>query len=258
MKGDSPPAASAGEYDRARYNPEMRKVWPWPSVLLEKVAKWVNDLAGPVWLDAACGEGHLCQLVRGNKQVIGLDLDSRRLARARSRPYRVLMQGSLTTIPLADATLDGIASVETLEHVSDLDGALKEFSRCLRPQGHLVITAPSVTLRSLWQMRQMRQPVYCSESEHVRELSSVPIRGFPHMFETWDRFEGRLQCHGFEVVKTSGVGFLLPRWQGRLAWVERGMNLLYWELCNDSLGKLPIMRRFPYYRMYLLRSRGRL
>ncbi len=259
MEADSPlgsPAEGAEGYDRARYNPAMRKIWPWPALLLEEVARWINRLPGQTWLDAACGEGQLCQLVRGNKQVVGLDLDPRRLARARSRPYWALMQGAVTSIPLRDATLQGIASVETLEHVPDLDGALREFARCLRPQGHLVITVPSVTLRSLRQMRQARRPVYCDEKEHVRELSSIAITGFSHKFETWHGFETRLQRHGFTIVKTGGVGFVLPVWDNQPAWITHAMNLLSRESVNRWLGKLPFLRRFPYYRLYVLCYRG--
>lgn len=255
MAGDAPGMA-AGGYDAQRYNPAMRKVWPWPSVLLERVEAWMRALPGPLWLDAACGEGHLGHLVGASKCLLGLDVDSQRLRKAQRHSYRSLMRGSLSALPLAAASLDGIASVETLEHVPDLDGALAECARCLRPQGHLVITVPSVTLRSWWAMRRTGQPVYCSEREHVREFSSMPIHEFPHMFETWERFEGRLRAHGFDVVNACGVGFLLPMWTGRLAWLERGMNLLYRESSNEWVGALPVLRRFPYYRMYLLRKRG--
>ncbi len=47
------------DLDQTRYNPALRRVWPWPSVLLESVAAWTLALPGGLWLDAACGEGHL-------------------------------------------------------------------------------------------------------------------------------------------------------------------------------------------------------
>ncbi|WP_447972473.1 class I SAM-dependent methyltransferase [Nitrospira sp. Kam-Ns4a] len=253
---ESPGSALASRYDRARYNPAMRPIWPWPMVLLERVAARIATLPGPVWLDAACGEGHLGTLLARRKTLVGLDWDGARLTRAQSRGYHLLMRGSVTAIPVADGSLHGIACVETLEHVPDLDRALREFTRCLTRDGYLLLTLPSVTLRSWWQMRRTRQPVYCDEHEHVRELSSVPIRGFPHRFETWARFEARLASHGLTILETEGVGFLLPMWRGPLAWLERAMNLLYRESCNRWLGRLPGIRRFPYYRLYLLRSGG--
>jgi len=178
------------------------------------------------------------------------------LVRARNHPYVTLIRGSVDSLPLRCGSLNGIATVETLEHVIDLDAALKEFARCLRPPGYLLLSIPSVTLRSLWQMRVSRQPVYCDPREHLREFSAVPIHGFPHVFETWQSLEARVERHGFVLVRGGGVGFLLPMWQGRWAWVERGMNVLYRETINRWLGRLPVLRRFPYYRIYLFQYKG--
>jgi SAM-dependent methyltransferase len=234
----------------------MRRVWPWPALLLEEVAAWIQELPGDLWLDAACGEGQLAGLLGKRKRLLGLDIDRQRLVRARDHPYVALLRGSVEALPLKRGSLDGIATVETLEHVRDMDSALKEFARCLRTAGYLLLTVPSVTLRSLWQMHVSRQPVYCDPREHLREFSAVPIRGFPHVFETWHSLEARLERQGFIPVRGAGVGYLLPVWQGRWAWVEHGMNLLYRETVNRWLGRLPVFRRFPYYRIYLFQYRG--
>src|SRR3989304_8733434 len=143
--------------DRTRYNPAKRKVWPGPAVLLEEVAAGIKELPGDLWLDAACGEGQLGELLGKRKTLLGLDIDWQRLVRARSHPYVALLQGSVDSLPLACGSMNGIATVETLEHVVDMDAALKEFARCLRTPGYLLLTIPSVTLRSLWQMRVSRQ-----------------------------------------------------------------------------------------------------
>lgn len=242
--------------DQTRYSPAIRRIWPWPAVLLEEVAERINELPGGLWLDAACGEGQLGELLGKRKSLLGLDMDRQRLERARRHPYVALLQGSVDSLPLAGRSVDGVATVETLEHVTDMDAALREFARCLRTRGYLLLTIPSVTLRSLWQMRVTRQPVYCDPREHIREFSAVPIRGFPHMFETWHSLEARVERQGFTLVRGSGVGFLLPMWRGRWAWVERGLNVLYRETINRWLGRLPVVRRFPYYRIYLFQSRG--
>lgn len=268
-EGELPGASAGSSYDQIRYNPAMRKIWPWPAVLLERVAEWMDRLPGEVWLDAACGEGHLGGLLAGRKSLVGLDLDDERLRPARRRAcpecfdfaqhrpcrraYRLLVRGSVTSIPLADASVSGIASVETLEHIVDLDGALREFARCLGPGGFLIVTVPSVTLRSLRQMRRTGRPVYCDEKEHVREFSSVAIEGFPHMFETWAQFEDRLRRHGFDIARADGVGFVLPEFLG---WRTRLTNLLSREAVNRWLGVLPGIRRFPYYRLYVLQCGG--
>jgi SAM-dependent methyltransferase len=257
MQGDSRGPSRTPHRDQTRYAPAVRKIWPWPAVLLEKVAELIRGLPGDRWLDAACGQGQLGGLLGRHRSLLGLDLDRDRLRDAHVQPYHALIQGSVDCLPLASGSLDGIVSVETLEHVVDMDRALGEFARCLRSNGYLVMTIPSVTVRSWWQMRVTHEPVYCDPQEHVREFSAVPIRGFPHMFETWQSLEARVEKTGFAIMCAGGVGFLFPMWQRRLAWIERAMNLLYRETINGWLGRLPVLRRFPYYRIYLLRYEGK-
>jgi hypothetical protein len=48
----------------------------------------------------------------------------------------------VTALALDDESLDAIASFDVLEHVPDYVAALREFARCLRPGGTLVLTAP--------------------------------------------------------------------------------------------------------------------
>ena len=239
-------------HEPLRYQPQTRKVWPWPSLLVEEVASWLTTLPGEVWLDAACGTGQLGKVVRTRRTLLGLDIEAKCPWQAQASDYHGFIQGSVTTLPLREDSLDGIASIETLEHIPDIEAALEEFSRCLKSTGYLLLTVPSVTLRSWWEMVQTNQPVYCDAQEHVREFSSVAIKGFPHRFETWEELETRLQRHRFIIRHRGGVGFLLPMWKGKWAWVEHGMNLFYQESVNHWLGRLPGLRKFPYYRLYVL------
>jgi ubiquinone/menaquinone biosynthesis C-methylase UbiE len=52
----------------------------------------------------------------------------------------------ITNIPVADGAFDAVMCTEVLEHVPDPVAALKELNRVLRPGGHLLITAPFVSL----------------------------------------------------------------------------------------------------------------
>lgn len=235
----------------------IRKQWPWPSLIVEKVSEWMNMLPGEVWLDAACGTGPLGRVAQGRKKIIGLDFDDRPLQKAKTHPFHSLIQGSITALPLSDDSVHGIVSIETLEHIPNIEMALSEFARCLKDNGYLLLTVPSVTLRSWWDMHRFKEPVYCCDEEHAREFSAVNIRGFPHKFETWKNLEERLRSHGFQVIRRSGVGFLFPMFEGRLAWMEHGMNLMYRENINSLISRLPVLQNFPYYLMYLAQLRGK-
>jgi 2-polyprenyl-3-methyl-5-hydroxy-6-metoxy-1,4-benzoquinol methylase len=235
------------------YKPSIRKVWPWPTILLERAAEWITALPGDIWLDAACGEGPLAGLIGKRKQLVGLDIDFLCLQRAQNHPFSWVAQASVTDLPFADASLDGIVSIETLEHVEEMSSALKEFARCIKPNGYLLVTMPSVTLRSWWDMHRTRQPVYCSEEQHVRELTAIPIHGLKHRFQTFRWLENELAGAGFSVKRRSGVGFLFPMWRRRFSFLEHGMNALYREAVNKIFGNIPGLRLFPYYRMVLSR-----
>lgn len=48
------------------------------------------------------------------------------------------------TIPLEDASLDGVLSTQTLEHVPNPTRIINEWARVLRPGGYLLLTVPFI------------------------------------------------------------------------------------------------------------------
>lgn len=52
----------------------------------------------------------------------------------------------ITSIPEPDSSFDAIMCIEVLEHLPDPVQAIKEFSRLLKSNGHLIITAPFCSL----------------------------------------------------------------------------------------------------------------
>jgi ubiquinone/menaquinone biosynthesis C-methylase UbiE len=52
----------------------------------------------------------------------------------------------ITSIPLPDASVDVIMCTEVLEHIPNPVAALQEFSRLVKPNGYLLITAPFASL----------------------------------------------------------------------------------------------------------------
>lgn len=56
---------------------------------------------------------------------------------------------NITSIPEPNASFDAILCVEVLEHLPEPINAIQEFIRLLRPNGHLIITAPFCSLTHL-------------------------------------------------------------------------------------------------------------
>jgi demethylmenaquinone methyltransferase/2-methoxy-6-polyprenyl-1,4-benzoquinol methylase len=110
-------------------------------------------------LDAACGTGDLAiaDSKAGASRVTGLDFSERMLERARRKaPPLEWVQGDMLALPFADATFDAATVGFGARNVADLELALRELRRVLRPGGRvaiLEITHPRGPLKpffSLW------------------------------------------------------------------------------------------------------------
>jgi SAM-dependent methyltransferase len=98
-------------------------------------------------LDLACGVGYGSALLAANhpgRHVIGADLSSSALQHARAsyhRPGIQFLRGDGAAW-LRPRSVDGAASLETLEHVSDPATLFAGLVSALRPQGILVASVP--------------------------------------------------------------------------------------------------------------------
>lgn len=91
-------------------------------------------------VDVACGTGrHAAYLAALGHQVAGVDNSPDMLAIARQRvpPARFVL-GDLRELPFADRSADIVVCSLALTHQPALESALAEFTRVLRPGGHLV------------------------------------------------------------------------------------------------------------------------
>lgn len=109
-------------------------------------------------LDACCGTGDLALAAeREGGVVTGLDFSGEMLERARRKSASVVwVQGDLLELPFADGSFDAATVGFGVRNVADLERALAELQRVLRPGGRLAIleiTQPRGPMRpffSLW------------------------------------------------------------------------------------------------------------
>jgi len=52
----------------------------------------------------------------------------------------------ITNIPVSGNSFDAVMCIEVLEHIPEPIGAIKEFSRIIKPDGYLIMTAPFCSL----------------------------------------------------------------------------------------------------------------
>lgn len=95
-------------------------------------------------LDAGCGAGRpVAATLAADHDLVGLDFSGEQIRMARGRvPTGLFVQGDMTALPLAAESFDGIAAYHSVIHVptDEHSDVAREFSRVLRPGGHLLLT----------------------------------------------------------------------------------------------------------------------
>jgi demethylmenaquinone methyltransferase / 2-methoxy-6-polyprenyl-1,4-benzoquinol methylase len=103
-------------------------------------------------LDACCGTGDLAVAAeREGGRVTGLDFAPAMLARARRKSTTIeWVEGDVLALPFADGSFDVVTVGFGIRNVPDLESAVAELARVLRPGGRvacLEITRPAGLLR---------------------------------------------------------------------------------------------------------------
>jgi arsenite methyltransferase len=98
-------------------------------------------------LDVGCGPGfytaELLDVVGDAGSLVAIDASPAMLELARGRcagrPNAAFHQGDATGLPVEDAAFDRAVCVQVLEYVAEVDAALTELRRALRPGGQAVV-----------------------------------------------------------------------------------------------------------------------
>jgi len=147
------------------------------------------DRAERTVLEVGPGEGGLTRiLVERRHRVVALDLALGWLTRLPASVSKVA--GEVTALPFADRSFDAIVAAEVIEHIPDLDRALGEAARVLRPGGRLVVTVP---------YRETLQYVNCPECG-----ARFEVNGHVHRFEG-DELASALRARGL-IPRSRFVG----------------------------------------------------
>jgi ubiquinone/menaquinone biosynthesis C-methylase UbiE len=159
-------------------------------------------------LDVGCGPGfyvaELAELVGPTGSVVGVDVSPQMLAaaakRSEGRDNVAFHEATATSLPVSDASFDAAVSVQVLEYVEDVDGALAELHRALRPGGRAVVWDvdwATVSMHSADPARVRR--VLGRWDEHLTH-PSLP-RTLAHRLRSAGFDEVRIEAHAFATTE---------------------------------------------------------
>jgi malonyl-CoA O-methyltransferase len=104
----------------------------------DTVLSLLPDVRGLTVLDAGCGSGrYLREMQDLGARAIGMDLSLPMLARARETSAR-LARADIRALPLEDSSIDLVVCGLALGDLPDIEPALAEIARVLRPAGRVI------------------------------------------------------------------------------------------------------------------------
>jgi SAM-dependent methyltransferase len=109
------------------------------------IVQYFGPLAGKRVLDVGCGKGRFARVLLDENpgaEVWGLDISEKMLALVPKDIHT--RAGSMTELPFPDAHFDDVYATESLEHAVEIDRAVAEMCRVLKPGGRLVIIDKNV------------------------------------------------------------------------------------------------------------------
>lgn len=164
----------------------------------EAVRPWAE---GARVLEVGAGTGRMLdRLAPFAATCVGVDLSPGMARRAVARGHRVVL-GSATRLPFADASFDLVCSFKVLAHVADVDAAVREALRVVRPGGHVALEFYNrVSVRYLARSVAGDRPTSdrCTEADvHTR-------------WDTPGAVRDRLRRAGATPVALRGVRVLTP------------------------------------------------
>jgi ubiquinone/menaquinone biosynthesis C-methylase UbiE len=100
----------------------------------------LGDLAGKRSLDVGCGKGRFARIFQERypgAEIWGLDISEEMLKHVPAGIHT--RAGSMTKLPFDDGLFDGAYATESLEHAVEIDVAVSEICRVVKPGGRIAI-----------------------------------------------------------------------------------------------------------------------
>lgn len=130
-------------------------------------------------LDVGCGDGVFARLAYPNKQAWGIDINATEVSRAQATDaYRTLVCGNICDVDLPAGFFGSALANCSLEHVPDVDAALRNIRRSLRPRAPAALIVPAFD----W-------------TRHMATVEILRSAGLARIADAYGQFFDRLFSH---------------------------------------------------------------
>lgn len=114
-------------------------------LIFQTLEQELPDWRDKTILDAGCGTGAILKRLGSPQRNIGIDLAPEALAFCHERGLTNVRQADICELPFEDCSFDAVICSSVLYHrwVNDLERAISEVHRVLRPNGLLLLNLPA-------------------------------------------------------------------------------------------------------------------
>ncbi|HMQ53605.1 MAG TPA: class I SAM-dependent methyltransferase [Anaerolineae bacterium] len=199
--------------------------------------------AGAKVLDVGCGAGATVQLLRDHGcWAGGLDLSAVLLQSGRQGSPRLpFVQADGVRLPLVDGQLDAILAECSLSILAEVETALAEFNRLLRPGGYLIIS-----------------DIYARNPAGLAALRELPLDSCLKGAFNRPELAAQLAGDGFELVMWEDHSEVLKHLAGQLAMTHGSLAEFWRKGTGSSLDawdvQLAMARAKPGYFLLIARK----
>jgi ubiquinone/menaquinone biosynthesis C-methylase UbiE len=139
--------------------------------------------AGLQVLDVGCGQGiDLIEYERAGAVATGVDLTPRHIELAHQHLHSLdlpahVVEGDAEELPFADSTFDRVSSNGVLHHTPDIEAALREIRRVLKPGGEARVLVYNRRSFHYWLFQVLWQGIRHGQLLEERSMGGVLSRG---------------------------------------------------------------------------------
>lgn len=164
--------------------------------------RYIKGLIGSGWgtmLIAGCGSGNDLKMSPPQLQVFAFDLSLNAVRKVKSLKADAFV-GDVLYLPFQPNQFDLVVCSEVLEHVPDIQSAIRELHRVIKPAGVFIVSSPN--WHSLFGIGRWAGERLLKRSFHS---SNQPYDDW----KTYSQFKKELEPY-FKIVKCRGTWYLPP------------------------------------------------